>query len=91
MNTTMDLLKLLSTPSLLIPHEPFFIQSFHKAGRLVSEQNPAENNPLIQLALDLSHEPPHLKSQSGNILHTVNTACHQTLQHRKSYNRYVQS
>jgi len=58
MNTTMDLLKPLSTPSLLIPHELFFIQSFHKEGKLISEQNPAEIDPLIQLALDPSHEPP---------------------------------
>ena len=54
----MDLLKPLSTPSLLIPHEPFFIQAFHKEGKLISEQNPAEIDPLIQLALDPSHEPP---------------------------------
>jgi hypothetical protein len=36
----------------------FFIQSFHKEGKLISEQNPAENSPLIQLALDPSHDPP---------------------------------
>jgi hypothetical protein len=58
MKTTMNLLKPPSTPSLLIPHELFFIQSFHKEGKLISEQNPAENNPLIQLAFDPSHEPP---------------------------------
>jgi len=56
MNTTMDLLKPLSTPSPLIPHELFFIQSFHKEKKLISEQNSAENNPLIQLALDPSHK-----------------------------------
>jgi len=55
---SMDLLKPHSTPSLLIPHELFFIQSFHKEGKLISEQNPAENNPLIQLAFDPSHDPP---------------------------------
>jgi hypothetical protein len=58
MNTTMNLLKPLSTPSLLTPHELFFIQPFHKEGKLVSEQNPGQDNPLIQLAIDLSHEPP---------------------------------
>jgi len=58
MNTTMDLLKTLSTPSLLIPHELFFVRSFHKEGKLISEQNSADNNPLIQLALDPSHKPP---------------------------------
>jgi hypothetical protein len=58
MNTTMTLLKLLSTASLLTPHELFFIQSFHKEKKLISEQNPGEPNPLIQLAIDPSHEPP---------------------------------
>ena len=57
-NTTMNLLKSLSTPSLLIPHERFFIQSFHKEGKLISEQNPGENNPLNQLAIDPTHETP---------------------------------
>ena len=42
----------------LIPHELFFIQTFRKEGKLISVQNPAENNPLIQLALDPSHEHP---------------------------------
>jgi len=54
----MNLLKPLSAPSLLTPHELFFIQSFHKEGKLISEQNPEEDNPLIQLAIDPSHEPP---------------------------------
>ena len=65
MNTTKDLLKPLSTPSLLIPHELFFIQSFHKEGKLISKQNPAENNPLIQLALNASHEPPTWKASQA--------------------------
>ena len=54
----MNLLKPLSTPSLLTPHKLFFIQSFHKERKLVSKQNPGQDNPLIQLAIDLSHKTP---------------------------------
>ena len=57
-NTTMELLKPLSTPSLLISNELYFIHSFHKEGNLISEQIPSETNPLIQLAVDPYHEPP---------------------------------
>ena len=39
MNTTINILKHLSTPSLLIPHELYFIQFFHKE-KLISERNP---------------------------------------------------
>jgi hypothetical protein len=42
MNTTLDLLKPLSTPSLLIPHELYFAQYFHKEGKLISEQIPSQ-------------------------------------------------
>jgi len=58
MNTTMDLLKPLSTPSLLIPHKLYFIQSFHKERKLISEQIPCEANTLMQLTVDPLHEPP---------------------------------
>jgi len=37
---------------MLIPYELFFIQSHHQHGQLISEQNPGELNPLIQLGLD---------------------------------------
>ena len=52
---TMTLLKPLNHPSLLTPYEHFFIQSFHKAGYLISEQNPGEPNPLLQMAINPSH------------------------------------
>jgi hypothetical protein len=52
---TMTLLKPLKHPSLLTPYEHFFIQSFHKAGKLISEQNPGEPNPLFQMAINPSH------------------------------------
>jgi len=31
--------------------------AFHKSGRLVSEQNPGEPNPLLQMAINTSHPP----------------------------------
>ena len=40
------------TIAMLIPYELFFIQSHHQHGQLISEQNPGELNPLIQLGLD---------------------------------------
>jgi hypothetical protein len=41
----MTLLKLLKNTSPLTPYEQFFIQAFHKSGRIVSEQNPANPTP----------------------------------------------
>jgi len=51
----MTLLKPLKNTSLLTPYEHFFIQSLHKAGRLISEQNTDEPNPLLQLDINPSH------------------------------------
>jgi hypothetical protein len=53
----MTLLKSLKNTSLLAPYEQFFIQAFHKSGRLVSEQNPGELNPLLQMAINPAHPP----------------------------------
>ena len=54
---TVTLLKPLKHPSLLIPYAHFFIQSFHKAGNLISQQYPGEPNPLLQMAINPSHPP----------------------------------
>jgi hypothetical protein len=54
---TMTLLKPIQNTSLLTPYKHFYIQSLYKAGNLISEQNPFEPNPLIQLALNPSHPP----------------------------------
>jgi len=54
---TMTLLKPLNNTSLLTPYEQFFIQALHKSGRLISEQNPSEPNPLLQMAINPSHPP----------------------------------
>ena len=48
----MKLLKPRNHTAMLIPCELFFIQSHHQHGQLISEQNPGELNPLIQLGLD---------------------------------------
>jgi hypothetical protein len=57
-NTTMTLLKPVSTPSLLTPYELYFIQFYYKEKKLIPEQNPCEPNPLTQLAIDPSHVLP---------------------------------
>jgi hypothetical protein len=66
-------LKPIQNSSLLTPYEHFFMQSLHKAGKLISEQNPYEPNILLQLAINLSH-PPSWPCQSNNNLRTVHTA-----------------
>jgi len=55
MEKTMTILKPVKNTSLLTPYEQFFIQAFHESGRLVSEQNPGEPNPLLQMAINPSH------------------------------------
>jgi len=57
MEKTMTLLKPIKNTSLLTPYEQFFIQAFHKSGRLVSKQNPGEPNLLLQMAINTSHPP----------------------------------
>jgi hypothetical protein len=54
---TMSLLKPIKSTSLLFPYELFFIQSLHKAGRLISKQNPGDPHTLLQLAINPSHLP----------------------------------
>jgi len=57
MEKTMTLLKPVKNASLLTPYEQFFIQAFHKSEMLVSEQNPGEPNPLLQMAINPYHPP----------------------------------
>ena len=57
MEKTVTLLKPVKNTSFLTPYEQFFIQAFHKSGRLVSEQNPGKPNPLLQMAINTSHPP----------------------------------
>jgi hypothetical protein len=53
----MTLLKPLKNTSLLTPYEQFFIQEFHRYERLVSERNPGEHNPLLQMVINPAHTP----------------------------------
>jgi len=57
MEKKMTLLKPVINTSLLTPYEQFFIQAFHKSGNLVSEQNPGETSPLLQMAINNSRPP----------------------------------
>jgi len=58
----MTLLKPLGSPSMLIPHEQYYIQTLHKEGKLIPEY-PGEQNPLFQMAIN--SQPPHTwKDQS---------------------------
>jgi hypothetical protein len=38
---------------MLIPYEQLFIQTFHHNGNLSTEQGTGEQNPVIQLAIDI--------------------------------------
>jgi len=37
---------------MLIPYKQLFIQAHYQQGQLITEQNPGERNPLIQLGID---------------------------------------
>jgi hypothetical protein len=49
------------TPS-LITYEQFFIQAHHQQNRLIAEQNPGEQKPIIQLAIDTAYTSHDYKS-----------------------------
>jgi hypothetical protein len=55
----MKLLKPRNHTSVLIPYELCFIQSHHQHNQRITEQNPGEHNPLIQLGLDTIHGSRH--------------------------------
>jgi hypothetical protein len=50
------------------------MQSLQKAERLISEQNPVEPNPPLQLPFKPSRSPPYPQHTNNNF-HTVHTAC----------------
>jgi len=52
MNSIMALLKPLNNRSLLIPYEQYYIQSLHREGKLILEQNPGEINPLFKTIIN---------------------------------------
>jgi len=53
--STMTLLKPLHRQHLLTTHEQFYIHSFHKNGKLFSEQSPGSPNPLFDLTTRMPH------------------------------------
>jgi hypothetical protein len=48
----MTLLKHIKHTPLFTPYEQYFIQTHHQQNKLITEQNPGEYNPLIQLEID---------------------------------------
>jgi phosphoribulokinase len=48
-NDTMTLLKQISNPSVLLPHEQMYIQIFRRNNELIREQHPNEHNPMFEL------------------------------------------
>jgi hypothetical protein len=65
MDHLMTLLKPLNNTTMLIPYEQFFIQSLYQEGKLIPEQYPSEQNPLLQLAIDPSYTP-HVKQHPSH-------------------------
>ena len=59
-NGTMTLLKQINTPTLLLPYEQMYIQSFHHNIELIPEQHPNEHNPMFDLlhSNTTRHSPP---------------------------------
>jgi hypothetical protein len=53
----MTMLKTIKHRPLFIPYEQFFTQAYHSQNKLITEQNPGEHNPLIQLAVNMIHTP----------------------------------
>ena len=56
----MTLLKQINTPTLLLPHEQMYIQSFHHNNELIPEQYLNERNPMFNLlhSNTTHHNPP---------------------------------
>jgi hypothetical protein len=67
----MTLLKPLNDKTMLTPHEHFFIQSLHQEGRLIPEQYPREQNPLLQLAIEPSYTTPGKTSEATTFMATT--------------------
>jgi hypothetical protein len=57
---TMTLLKQINTPTLLLPHEQMYIQSFHHNNEPIPEKHLNEHNPMFDLlhSNTTCHNPP---------------------------------
>jgi len=64
MSRIMTLLKPLSSPSVLVPNEQYYIQTLHQEGKLIPEQHPGEPNPLFQTAINTQPTHTTWKDQS---------------------------
>jgi len=62
----MILLKPLHSQHLLTTYEQFYIHSFHKNGKLISEQSPGNPNPLFDLTTHLSQPRANRASCAKN-------------------------
>jgi len=58
--TTLTLLKEINTPTILLPYEQMYIQSFHHNNELIPEQHPNEHNPIFDFlhSNTTRHNPP---------------------------------
>ena len=66
MNCTITLLKPLNNPSLLLPYEQYYSQSFHQEGKLIPEQSPGETNPLFLTFINTNPHIPHEQASSAS-------------------------
>jgi len=64
----MTLLKQINTPTLLLPYEQMYIQSFHHNNELIPEQHLNEHNPMlasfIQILYVITHLTPNPQSHA---------------------------
>jgi hypothetical protein len=70
---TMTLLKPLKNTSLLTPYELLSIQSYHKAGKLILEQNPSKQPtaPASLRPFPLSHKTRLVEQQLSHSAHSL--------------------
>jgi len=64
----MTILKPLNDTTFLTPYEQYFIQTLYQKGQLIPEQPPGERNPLVQLAIHLTHTPLAETSQAASFI-----------------------
>ena len=66
MNSIITLLKPINDTNLLLPYEQYYIQSLHREGKLIPEQNPEETNPSIQKAINPNPRISHDKTSGDS-------------------------
>jgi len=83
---TMTLLKQINTPTLLLPYEQMYIQSFHHNNELMPEQHLNEHNPKFDLLHSNTTRHNHLtpNPQSHAFQPVLSQPVHQTTTYRVS-------